>query len=243
MNAQQRILNKWMEVSELDHWGVLGLQPGAAAADVKKAYFALAREFHADAFSGQDLGTAAPVLDQLFSKIAEAYDVLSDPKKRAEFDAEIAIKASGMSTDVGALLDAEQDFSKGRLLMERGELLAASKFFGKAIEANPGNNEWKAHDLFTSWWGARDKNEAATRAASLERMAKDDERLIDAVYFAGRLYLEADQLDKASRLFRKVLREKPGHELAIRDNRNLVRKQQEAEKKSGGFFAKLFGKK
>ncbi len=243
--ARERVLSKWAEIKEQDPFGVLGLSAEATPGEIKAAYFALAREFHADAWGDVPLGDAKPVLDLVFARVAEAYDVLSDPQKRAELDAERAIKAAGMSTDLSALLDAEQDFSKGRMLLERGEITAAARFIEKAVATNPGNTEWRAHHLFVSWWPRRDKADAPQRIQQLEAIGKQDERLLDALYFAGRLALEIGELDRAARHLKHVARERPGHDMATRDLRLLSRKLDERHKQkpAGGLFGKLFGKR
>jgi molecular chaperone DnaJ len=65
---------------EKDYYKTLGVPKDAKADDVKKAYRKLARKFHPDANKG---GEAA---EEKFKEISEAYDVLSDPKRRAEYD-------------------------------------------------------------------------------------------------------------------------------------------------------------
>ena len=70
----------WDDVEDLEgdvHYRVLGLERKASADDVKKAYRTKARELHPD--KGGD-----PVA---FGKVQEAYEVLSDPKKRETYDA------------------------------------------------------------------------------------------------------------------------------------------------------------
>lgn len=63
-----------------DYYKILGVDKKASAADIKKAYRKLARKYHPDVNPGN---TAA---EERFKKISDAYSVLSDPKKRAEYD-------------------------------------------------------------------------------------------------------------------------------------------------------------
>ncbi len=63
-----------------DYYGVLGVDQGASAADIKKAYRRLARKHHPDA-NKDDPGAA-----DKFKEIGEAYRILSDPEKRARYD-------------------------------------------------------------------------------------------------------------------------------------------------------------
>jgi Ca-activated chloride channel family protein len=68
---------------ELDLYAVLNVSPDANAEEIKRAYRLLARQYHPDAQSAP--GTAA-----LFRQIQEAYDVLSEPNRRAAYDRRLA---------------------------------------------------------------------------------------------------------------------------------------------------------
>ena len=65
---------------EKDYYAALGVAKDADAAAIKKAYRQLARELHPDKNPGN---TQA---ETRFKEVSEAYDVLSDPKRRAEYD-------------------------------------------------------------------------------------------------------------------------------------------------------------
>lgn len=71
------IRREWLE---RDFYAVLGVDRTAAAKDIKKAYRTLAQKHHPDNNPG-DEGA-----ESRFKDINEAYDVLSDPKTRAEYD-------------------------------------------------------------------------------------------------------------------------------------------------------------
>jgi molecular chaperone DnaJ len=63
-----------------DYYKVLGVERGAGADEIKKAYRRLARKFHPDVNPGDKSA------EEKFKKISEAFDVLSDPKKREIYD-------------------------------------------------------------------------------------------------------------------------------------------------------------
>ena len=73
---------------EKDFYKVLGVSKDVSAADLKKTYRKLARQFHQDSNPGDARAEAR------FKEISEAYSVLSDPEQRKEYD-EIRAMGSG----------------------------------------------------------------------------------------------------------------------------------------------------
>mgnify|MGYP002654374773 FL=1 len=65
---------------EKDFYKILGVAKDVPAAELKKAYRKLAKEFHPDRNPGNDKAEAR------FKDISEAYDVLNDPAQRKEYD-------------------------------------------------------------------------------------------------------------------------------------------------------------
>ncbi|MDD6345108.1 MAG: molecular chaperone DnaJ [Oscillospiraceae bacterium] len=63
-----------------DYYEVLGIQKGASEDEIKKAFKKKAREFH------PDLHPDDPSCEEKFKEANEAYEVLSDPDKRAKYD-------------------------------------------------------------------------------------------------------------------------------------------------------------
>jgi molecular chaperone DnaJ len=68
------------DLYEKDFYAILGVDKKASGDEIKKKYRSLAREFHPDKTKGDD------ALEEKFKAVSEAYDILSDSKKRAEYD-------------------------------------------------------------------------------------------------------------------------------------------------------------
>jgi curved DNA-binding protein len=68
-----------MPVEYKDYYKTLGVQKAATAADIKKAYRKLARQYHPDVNKSADAS-------KKFKEVNEANEVLSDPEKRKRYD-------------------------------------------------------------------------------------------------------------------------------------------------------------
>ena len=69
-------------MSKRDYYEVLGLTKGASDDDIKKAYRKLAMKHHPD----RNQGDGAKASEEKFKEAKEAYEMLSDPQKKAAYD-------------------------------------------------------------------------------------------------------------------------------------------------------------
>src|SRR5271166_3095212 len=69
-----------MPATKHDYYGMLGVSRDAKEDDIRKAYRKLARKYH------PDLNPGDKASEEKFKQVQEAYDVLSDVKKRQVYD-------------------------------------------------------------------------------------------------------------------------------------------------------------
>ena len=81
-----------MSDKEKDLYKILGVGETANAADIKKKYRELAKKYHPDKTGGDKSK------EHKFKDISAAYEVLSDPKRREQYD---AMRRGGFRTGPG----------------------------------------------------------------------------------------------------------------------------------------------
>ncbi|MCL2889277.1 MAG: DnaJ domain-containing protein, partial [Eggerthellaceae bacterium] len=101
-----------------DLYGVLNVSKNASDEEIKKAFRKQARELHPDI-------NKAPDAEERFKELNEAYDVLSDPSKRAQYDRFGTIPGAAGGGYGGGYVDLEDLFGGG---FGMGDLF--SSFFG-----------------------------------------------------------------------------------------------------------------
>ncbi|CAL8069096.1 unnamed protein product [Calicophoron daubneyi] len=79
-----------------DYYKILGIQKGADDDEIKKAYRKMALKYHPDK-------NKSPNAEEKFKEVAEAYEVLSDPKKREIYDkfGEEGLKGGASTSESG----------------------------------------------------------------------------------------------------------------------------------------------
>jgi molecular chaperone DnaJ len=110
---------------EKDYYAALGVPRDADAAAIKKAYRTLARDLHPDKNPGNSDA------ETRFKEVSEAYDVLSDPKRRAEYDEARRLFGAGAGGRAGG-------FPGGFPGAGGGQAFDLGDLFGAAGGAGPG---------------------------------------------------------------------------------------------------------
>jgi DnaJ-class molecular chaperone len=94
---------------------VLGVKPDASADEIRKVYRKLAKEFH------PDLNPGKPAAEERFKAVSAAYDLLSDPDKRARYDRG-EIDESGAERPPRSYYRGYAEGAEGRKYQPEGEM-------------------------------------------------------------------------------------------------------------------------
>lgn len=121
---------------KINFYEVLGVERSANENQIRDRFRKLARESHPDRYSGADKVEA----ERHFQTLTEAMNVLTNPAKRKQHDAELGSGGSGGTVDFAQI--AKAYLAKGTKAFNAGDIRAAYENFDLAVKHNP--NDAKA---------------------------------------------------------------------------------------------------
>jgi CheY-like chemotaxis protein/curved DNA-binding protein CbpA len=235
--ARRMLFGERDHLKDASHYVVLGVGTEAEPDAIKTAYFAAAKRYHSDSFSGLELGSARRVAEELFAKVNEAHQALIDREKRAEHDVYLDRKAKGLPTDVAAILRAESMFQKGELFFKAGRWEDAEAQFREAIALNHSEAEFHAYLGMAIF---RKSGKAVEGQKHVEKALELDPRLRSGALFGALIFEAQGDLERAKSLLKKAYDKDPDFSQARDELRRL--KNRPANQAKGGFFSRLLKK-
>ncbi len=126
-----RILAMRRKSQHADYFALLGVERSVDTRTLKRAYFRLCKEFHPDRYYGKNTGAFAAYLAMVFEGVSKAFDILSDGKKRQEYQAELE---GGLNHSSQTKVEyAAELFERACTSQVNGDMAAALQFFSAAI--------------------------------------------------------------------------------------------------------------
>jgi curved DNA-binding protein CbpA len=121
---------------KVNYYEVLGVERSASESDIRERFRKLARENHPDRYRGPDKNDA----ERKFQTLTEAVNVLTNPVRRKQHDAELSSGKSAGAADFTQV--AKAYLAKGVKAYKDGDIRAAYENFDMAVKHNP--NDAKA---------------------------------------------------------------------------------------------------
>jgi tetratricopeptide (TPR) repeat protein len=137
---RMEILEAFAGLKRDTHFEVLGLARNATDAQVKEAYFRLARRFHPDVHHDPALADLRDKIEAIFVRLGEAYEVLRNPRIRAKYESQIApapTPAPAPSAPAPAAApkaDPEAEAREAATAIKKASRLLSSEMYWDAIQ-------------------------------------------------------------------------------------------------------------
>ena len=196
---------------EADHYEVLGIDRQATPAQIRQAYYALARRYHPDRFRAGTLEDLLPLAEEFFRRVTEASNTLSRPELRRDYDESLAGSSQEPATRADTSSIARQNYTRARTLLERRHWAEALTFLQNAVRLDPVQPDYQ---LALGELLARNPRRRADAEQHLLCAAELAPASPLAYVALGSLYARAGRTTDAARVFREALRWDPANAAA-----------------------------
>ncbi len=210
-DLESEMLQRLERMRDQDLYQVLEVSGTAPADDIRRAYYGLAKRFHPDKFTREEIKAKA---EKAFSHITEAYSTLSHPEARKKYDEDQAQRRSPKPLEKAADGHdlARLNFKHGKEQFDRGRFGEALSFFQNACDQDPSKAEHFYYLAMTQSKNPRWKKDAE---ANFLKAIEIDASNAEFYAHLGSLYLKGGLHAKARDMFRKALQWDPAHEIAL----------------------------
>ncbi|MDI6700111.1 MAG: DnaJ domain-containing protein [bacterium] len=207
-----------------NYYEILNVSENASKAEIKKAYFALAKKYHPD-----KLAQEGNKDDNIFADIAEAYDVLSDDKKREEYDEKLKKFKEGVDLEEKKNDERlENYFTKAKRKIKGRKFKEVIEIF-KKLEMHYKYKNRKPTDEFLSLYGYSLFFSGIDKKKGLELMDNaltssnfsDQDIILNLV----EAYFESGKEEKAKELFKLALGINPKNKRAFLIKQKYLKKK------------------
>jgi tetratricopeptide (TPR) repeat protein len=263
---RRREIREAYEGRTRNHFEILGLSRSAGENEVKEAYFRLAKRFHPDVHHGASLGDLRDDLEAVFIRLGEAYEVLRDPRKRADYEERLGRPrpkpgAPSGETTAGSVASsplepsaaepardpeeearlAEESIRRAVKLFEQEKYWDAIQLLVPAVDAVTGKARLRGQLLLAR---SRAKNPKWVKEAEevLLTATRESPQAVDAWVLLGELYAQKGLRTRAVSMYRKALELRPDHEEAAQYLRANAPEPEPPGEEGGGLLGRLFKK-
>ena len=232
-----RLIAKSLE--DKNHYEVFGIKHGKfSIALLKDRYFAITRKFGPEVLM-QLGGEEAVLVEEILSKVATAYDTLTDVVKKERYDEMLGADKIGLGHKGDDRFQAQVQAESGKVFLEMAEWDNAERALQEAVNADPNNGDYLASLAWAIYRNPKYTDSLAMRNKAKQMLNKSItmERTALAFAYKGWMLFEAGQESMAESEFNKALKLDARLSMARRGLRNL-QEQQEQQKK--GLFKRMF---
>jgi len=232
-----RLIAKSLE--DKSHYEVFGIKPAKFSIELlKERYFAITRKFGPEVLM-QLGGEEAVLVEEILSKVATAYDTLTDVVKKERYDEMFGADNIGLGHKGDDRFQAQVQAESGKVFLTMEEWDNAEKALQEAVNADPDNGDYMANLAWAIYRNPKYSGSQAmlNKAKQMLNKSITMERTSQAFAYKGWMLLEAGQGSMAESEFNKALKLDARQSMARKGLRAL---QEQQEQQRGGLFKRMF---
>jgi tetratricopeptide (TPR) repeat protein len=247
---RMEILEAFIALKHRTHFQVLGLERTATEAQVKEAYFRLARRFHPDVHHDPALADLRDKIEAIFVRLGEAYEVLRNPRIRAKYESQInptpATAAPAANAPAPPAVNREQEAKDAAVAIKRAGRLLSSEMYWDAIQVlEPavlravGKPRQEGRVLLARAY-MKNVNWLKQGEELLQEVMKEDPSHAEACLLLAQIYRDQGLKTRAAHMLRKAVELLPDNLEVRAELEKLTEHEPETGSARSGLLKRLF---
>ena len=238
---EEDLKSTWERIKDKDYYEIFGLTRHTYSFNtLKSSYFDLTRRFSPDKFFASS-GEMMSLDQELLSKVAEAYEILSNVVSKENYDeyldSEEAVSIGSGGEDDKMKIQVQ--FTTGKMLLEGGKFQDAEKSFTNLVNMVPDKPEYLTYLALAVYNNPinRKSKVSVTKAKDLIHKSLQLGKLSMTYALKGTIFFDEGNLSLAEAEFNKALKINPNNKTAAK-KMDAIRERREQEK--GGLLKRMF---
>lgn len=198
-----------------NNYEILNVAQNVDQAAIKTAYFRFAKNFHPDKFHAEVGNEKHARLQNAFTRVAAAYEVLKDQKSRELYDFKLQKELEQPAQAVRreeAAFKPEVAFEQGMAALKADDFAQAVAFLNRAVQLAPANAEYHARLGQALAVNPKFRHKAETE---FQTALKLDEKNAEWRLILAEFYVLTGLNRRAEAELNRLLNQEPGNRLAL----------------------------
>jgi curved DNA-binding protein CbpA len=219
---RSEIIEAYEGLKTRTHYEVLGIARDATEAQVKEAYFRMAKRFHPDVHHDEALHDLRDKLEAIFIQLGEAYEVLRNPRIRASYERQLGPMPGAHAADPAtpapaAGEDPEELARLAEASIRRAARSVAEERYWEAIqllETTVPRVEGpikQAGRILLARAYSKNPNWVKQGEELLQTVIREDPQNVDAHFHLAAIYRAGGLKSRAQAMLRRVVEMEPEH--------------------------------
>jgi curved DNA-binding protein CbpA len=218
----KKIRELYASIEMQNYYQILGVANTASSAEVKRAYFKLAKKYHPDSYTDPDFLDVIKAIETIFVHVARAYEVLSVESKRAQYDQELKDIDNKTHKEPPIILSVNGLRDRAEKAIRENDLKNALYFLEEIIRIIPEDHE----DIAAVYlrYGqvlARIPGQLHPAAEAFKRSSRLSPSNAQAHLELGSIFNKAGLINQAVAAFNEALKREPNNKAAQEALQNL----------------------
>jgi len=225
LDRRREILELFQSLPVKNHFEVFGVEPGCSDAEVKRAYSSLAKRYHPDVNRDPRLEDLRDILEAIFIRVGEAWEVLGNARSRASYEARFGVvrrprdnapspanpAARPEPEPSDPYVTPEETLHQAQILLTQARYWDAIQVLEAAVpQMEPRRHQHRGRILLARAY-AKNPNWVRRAEETLQKVVREDPVNVDAHYELGLLYKAGGLAARAQAMFRRVVELRPDH--------------------------------